>query len=210
MNSATRPVAREAMGLHGIKSTGVRSVDELNDPLDAIGIAYFEGEMPRRHVLTSNWYTARKDAASVLRQLEGRHVKILIAHSRGSNVAVKLAEQYEFDLIIFCGAAISRSIDPARFKGNPTCINVFSRSDGWVKLGGWVPFSIFGRAGSQGMTNDAWFNVEQRGDHGDYFKGSQLAEVVELINDPMEELARISRQGRVFSGDPEDARSLSG
>lgn len=158
---------------HGINSDGKNSVNRIMERLNRAGHLTFDADIPTRNIFTSN-FTVEKDAERALRIVKPGYV--LVAHSHGCNVAIEVARRIEVKALFLFNPASPDNVDFSELKGSPTVKCVYSPSDWIVRLGSWIPFSIFGRAGISGFLqlheegNPYGVNINVKGtDHDDAF-----------------------------------------
>lgn len=166
--------------INGISTHGEGNVDNFIEPLTARGHEVIDIRLPKRHALSARW-GAKHDAKIIYKETE--QYDAVIAHSFGGLRALKAAERRRFSHMFLFRPALARNYCLDKIAGTPKIHCIYSKEDTAVRIGSFLPFHPFGRAGTHGMTDVGVINHESSGGHSADFDGDLFNKWVEFIHE---------------------------
>lgn len=158
---------------HGIHSRGKGSVLRVAERVARAQHVVVDADIPVRSIYSAT-FTYKKDAQRALDNV--REGDGLVGHSHGANVALEVAKHIPVRALFLFNPASPSNFDFSELQGTPRVTCVHSASDWAVRIGSWLPFNVFGRAGINGFDqlheagNPYGENINVKGtDHDDAF-----------------------------------------
>lgn len=170
------------IGVNGIGSHGEGNIDLFLGDLAELGYETLDLRLPKRHFVSA-WWGASADAKLIVDESEDGDV--LLCHSFGCLRGAKAMRQRSYSAIFMFRPAMSRLY---RFPQRATTVYCFhSTEDLALRVGRWIPFHPFGKAGLTGFDRPptefpAVFNVQSWGDHNADFEGHRRGDNVGLVD----------------------------
>lgn len=164
------------VGVNGINTHGEKNIDILLGLLARQGHETVDVRLPKRHWFDARW-GGRHDGEIVAdHSQEG---DVLIAHSFGAVRAWYAHDEVPYSAIILIAPAQSAL---AEWHNPERVYCLHSHNDWVVRLGAWLPWHPFGRAGLEGYRQEGVNNIAVPGaDHDDYFN-KYLVRTMTVIN----------------------------
>lgn len=170
------------LGVNGINSHGVESVDLVIMEMANRGYQSADIYLPKRNFISARW-GASIDANFVAQMSEPGDV--LVAHSFGGLRAAEAMKMIPYSHVFLVNPAMDRDYE---FHFNGAKVYCFhSKEDYTILLGSLLFLHPFGAAGRVGFTDERITNVEIRGNHSAAFKGHQFDFLVDYIDTKLKE-----------------------
>lgn len=167
---------------NGIATDGDGNVDRFRAPLEAAGHEIEDVLFPVRHFWSARWpRTINRDAQQLYQATE--QYDAVIAHSFGCLRTLVCAERRRFSHIFLFRPALAQDYDLSRIAGTPKIYCIHSMQDTAIRIGSWLPFHPFGRAGTHGMLDPAVINKTSSGGHNADFEPPQFEQWVKFVNE---------------------------
>ena len=146
--------------------------------------------LPRRNFIGARWpKNARFDAKLIFQATAHVDEPLdVIAHSYGAYRALLAAERRHFRTLWLFRPACNDNYKLDKIPNAPVIYCFYSRQDMAVRIGSWLPFHPFGRAGTHGMADPGVYNVESQGRHSDDFYPPLIERWANLIQKTLDEL----------------------
>ena len=171
----------KVLGANGIWSTGEGSTDKVLELLsEKYHYTTLDINSKIRNPFTAR-YKALEDASKIIEKAEDGD--IIIAHSYGCLKALEAGKAIDFSHIFLLGAAVDQHYDLTGIDSYTRIWNLYSKGDWAVRFGSWLALHPFGKAGVRGFSSKRAVNVERKGGHNSYFKGSDLHTNVNFIHE---------------------------
>lgn len=171
--------------VNGIRTHGAGNVDRLMPRLESRGHRVIDVALPKRGHLSARWKAnALLDAQIIYQATEGEGGDLhVVAHSYGCWRALLSAERRRFKSLWLFRPALSRNYNLAQIPNAPRVYCFHSKGDMAVRIGSWLPFHPFGRAGTHGMTDPAVMNIQSYGSHAKDFAEPLISQWERLISE---------------------------
>lgn len=161
------------VGVNGIATHGEGNIDILLRELDSLGFDTLDVKLPKRHVLSA-WWGHKMDAVAIAEASNDGDV--VVCHSFGGARTAQAMRIRNYKAVVFVNPAMTRF---HRFNRDDIfCLH--SKEDTTVKIGSWIPFHPFGRAGVDGFTDKSVNNIEITGGHNAAFE-QHLQTTIDIV-----------------------------
>ena len=165
--------------VNGIATHGKGNIDELIEPLRDLGHDVVDVDLPKRHFISA-WWGHKADSDAIWRQAVA--CDAVIAHSFGGPRAWEADRRCNFQKLIFIAPAMDQHTALSNRKREKQVYCLHSEADLPVRIGSWLPWHPFGRAGVNGFSDPVAMNFEFGCGHSGYFKMPLLSDTVRLIH----------------------------
>ncbi|MCR9260763.1 MAG: hypothetical protein NXH95_13635 [Pseudomonadaceae bacterium] len=163
------------VGVNGIATHGHGNIDVLLHRLDQLGHETVDVQLRKRHFISA-WWGQKWDVESIYKASEDGDV--VVAHSFGAPRVVEAMKYRHFSKVFLIRPAMSAKHVFARDE-----VYCFHSKDDWpVRIGSWLPWHPFGRAGVDGFTDPLVTNFPTSGGHNADFT-TYLHQTVTYIAD---------------------------
>jgi len=168
------------VGVNGIATNGQGNIDVMLSYLSERGFETVDVDLPVRHTISA-WWGHKLDAKAIMNATKDGDV--VIAHSFGGpRVAEVMEYGRKFSAVFLFRPAMDQFYQ--FYQPNIYC---FHSMDDWpVRIGAWLPWHPFGRAGTLGFRDPKVTNIESSGGHNADFT-THIHQRVDFVSNRLHE-----------------------